>query len=65
MRVSIVVSLLAAVAIAVPFDAKRVTDLTTNIDSNSKTLITKRQGLNLGSLPAGSPLLMEVVDPLN
>lgn len=66
MRVLIVVSLpvlLAAVAIAVPIDSKRVADRTANIDSDSKTLITQRQGLNLGSLPVVSPPHPEIVGP--
>lgn len=66
MRLSSVASLpilLAAVTNAVPLDSKTAADPTTNIDSNSKTLITNRQGLVLGSLAVVGPLLTEVVGP--
>ncbi|OJJ88443.1 uncharacterized protein ASPGLDRAFT_42013 [Aspergillus glaucus CBS 516.65] len=66
MRLSSVASLLillAAVTIAVPLDSKTAADPNTNIDSNSKTLITNRQGLFLGSLSVVGPLLTEIVGP--
>lgn len=66
MRLSSVASLpilLAAVTIAVPLDSKTAADPNTHIDSNSKTLITNRQGLFLGSLSVVGPLLTEIVGP--